>query len=207
MAEHGYARDYDEPIDRGDEVQESWRDHRGGSRERGSGGEWSNRDRALESGSRDRNQRNINFMLGDPDRRWEESESRGGYRRNWDRGNYGAENYGRMRNGLSGQHDWEPSRRNYSSHQDDHYRSWRDRQMEALDRDYADYCREREQKFHSDFDDWRRNREQRGRQTQASTRETQEAMELTQPVDLAPNPTAEATLGTNTPENSGVGRS
>ena len=51
-------------------------------------------------------------------------------------------------------------RGNFSSHQDDHYRSWRDRQMEALDRDYEDYCREREQQFHSDFDNWRSNREQ-----------------------------------------------
>jgi hypothetical protein len=30
--------------------------------------------------------------------------------------------------------------------------------MAQLDRDYADYCREREQQFHSDFDSWRRNR-------------------------------------------------
>ena len=46
----------------------------------------------------------------------------------------------------------------FGSSQDDHYRSWRDRQMSELDRDYDDYCREREQKFHSDFDSWRRNR-------------------------------------------------
>ena len=46
----------------------------------------------------------------------------------------------------------------FGSSQDDHYRSWRDRQMSELDRDYDDYCREREQQFHSDFDSWRRNR-------------------------------------------------
>jgi hypothetical protein len=28
--------------------------------------------------------------------------------------------------------------------------------MSELDRDYADYCREREQQFHSEFDQWRR---------------------------------------------------
>lgn len=44
------------------------------------------------------------------------------------------------------------------SGQDQHYRSWRDRQMQELDRDYQDYCREREQRFHQDFDSWRRNR-------------------------------------------------
>ena len=46
----------------------------------------------------------------------------------------------------------------FGSSQDDHYRSWRDRQMSELDRDYDDYCREREQQFHSDFDSWRRSR-------------------------------------------------
>ena len=205
MAEHGYARDYDEPIDRGEEVRDSWREHRRGAAERGSGGEWSKRERGWEDENRDRNQRNINFMLGDRDRDWESREGRSSYRQDWDRGNYGAENYGRARSSR-GQADWERSPRGYSSHQDDHYRSWRDRQMAALDQDYADYCREREQKFHSDFDDWRRNRE-RSDQQKASKLETEEAMELTRPVDLAPNPTAEATLGTNTPENSGVGRS
>lgn len=48
----------------------------------------------------------------------------------------------------------------FGSSQDDHYRSWRDRQMAQLDRDYDDYCREREQQFHQDFDSWRRNRPQ-----------------------------------------------
>ena len=207
MAGHGYARDYDEPSDRGEEVEESWRDHRRGNPDHGSGGEWSTRERGRERESGDRNQRDINFMLGDRDREWEEREGRGAYRQDWDRGNYGADNYGRMRSGTGEQNDRERSPRSYSSNQDDHYRSWRDRQMAALDRDYADYCLEREQKFQSDFDDWRRNREQSAQQSKASRRETEEAMELTQPIDLAPNPTAEAAIGTNTPENSGIGRS
>ena len=46
--------------------------------------------------------------------------------------------------------------RSFSAHPDDHYRSWRDRHMSELDRDYQDYCREREQQFHRDFDGWRR---------------------------------------------------
>ena len=49
----------------------------------------------------------------------------------------------------------------FGSSQDDHYRSWRDRQMSELDRDYDDYCREREQQFHSDFDSWRSSRSSR----------------------------------------------
>jgi len=40
----------------------------------------------------------------------------------------------------------------------DHYRSWRDREMAKLDKDYGDYCREREQKFNQDFDSWRTSR-------------------------------------------------
>jgi hypothetical protein len=47
----------------------------------------------------------------------------------------------------------------FGSSQDDHYRSWRDRQMNQLDQDYSDYCSERQQQFHSDFDSWRRNRQ------------------------------------------------
>lgn len=42
----------------------------------------------------------------------------------------------------------------------DYYRSWRDRQMQELDRDYDEFRREREQKFHEDFDSWRRRRQQ-----------------------------------------------
>jgi hypothetical protein len=56
----------------------------------------------------------------------------------------------------------------FGSSQDDHYRSWRDRQMSELDHDYDDYCREREQQFHSDFDSWRRNRSSRSPSAAAS---------------------------------------
>ena len=57
------------------------------------------------------------------------------------------------------QGDYREGRRGFSASPDEHYRSWRDKQMRALDRDYEDYCREREQQFHQDFDSWRRNRE------------------------------------------------
>lgn len=46
----------------------------------------------------------------------------------------------------------------FGSSEHDHYRNWRDREMAKLDRDYDDYCREREQQFNQDFDSWRRNR-------------------------------------------------
>ena len=70
-------------------------------------------------------------------------------------GDYGA---GRDQGGFGGRGDWERGRTSFSSNPDDHYRSWRDKQMSALDRDYADYCREREQQFHQDFDSWRESR-------------------------------------------------
>ena len=34
-------------------------------------------------------------------------------------------------------------RRSFSSNPDDHYLSWRDKQIQALDREYEDYCRDR----------------------------------------------------------------
>jgi hypothetical protein len=42
----------------------------------------------------------------------------------------------------------------------EHYRRWRDREMQSLDRDYDLYCRERQQGFEQDFGEWRRNRSQ-----------------------------------------------
>lgn len=47
----------------------------------------------------------------------------------------------------------------FGSSQDDHYLSWRNKQLEQLDRDYQDYCRENEQQFHQNFDSWRQSRQ------------------------------------------------
>lgn len=74
---------------------------------------------------------------------------------------------GRGQGGFGGAGDWQQSRQSFSSHPDDHYRSWREKQMQALDDDYREYCREREQQFHQEFDSWRRNRQrQPGKQGQ-----------------------------------------
>jgi len=48
-----------------------------------------------------------------------------------------------------------------SRHEDPHYRSWRDRQLSDLDRDYDDYRRERQSQFESDFGSWRERRQQK----------------------------------------------
>jgi hypothetical protein len=105
--------------------------------------------------------------------------------------------------------------RNFRSHPDDHYLSWRDKQIDALDRDYADYCREREQQFHSDFDDWRRQRA--GNPQPLRTGMTQSGIShdpsgeyqlTTESIvgSAAPDPTSEATLGTNSSEGPSTGR-
>ena len=44
---------------------------------------------------------------------------------------------------------------------DPHYRSWRDRQLSELDRDYDDYRRENQSRFESDFGSWRERRQQK----------------------------------------------
>jgi hypothetical protein len=44
---------------------------------------------------------------------------------------------------------------------DPHYRSWRDRHMSDLDRDYDDYQRENQSRFENDFTGWREKRQQK----------------------------------------------
>ena len=49
-----------------------------------------------------------------------------------------------------------------SRHEDDpHYRSWRERHLSSLDRDYDDYRRERQSQFESEFGSWRERRQQK----------------------------------------------
>lgn len=231
MAQHGYAREYDEGWDRSED-RDRWRDE---DRERG----W----RASDRGWRDEDrgsERNRNFMLGDRDRSWERSsrdDDRGFFgrmgeeARSWLRddereargrqdrsmSHYGREHGyggyqgdfsrgGREQGGFGGRGDWERSPRNFSSHQDDHYRSWRDQQMGALDRDYEDYCREREQQFHRDFDSWRSQRHGNPQPLQTGmtqsglsadpSGELQLSTEDQAPSDPGQDPTAAATLGT-----------
>jgi hypothetical protein len=103
--------------------------------------------------------------------------------------------------------DWERAPRTFSEGQDEYYLSWRDKQMEALDRDYAEYRRERERQFHQEFAAWRRQRHgnpeplQTGMpQTGVSSDPTGElqltADEAVEPAN-GPDPMATATLGTS----------
>ena len=80
--------------------------------------------------------------------------------------------------------------------------------MRSLDRDYEDYCREREQQFHRDFDQWRSQRHGnpgplRTGMTQTGlsadpTGMTQAAAEMEPAEPGEADPMATATLGTNT---------
>ena len=48
-----------------------------------------------------------------------------------------------------------------SRHEDPHYSSWRQRQLDELDRDYEDYRRENQSRFEDDFGNWRQRRQQK----------------------------------------------
>jgi hypothetical protein len=192
------------------------------------------RNRSWERGSDWDQDRGFFGRAGDQARSWFRDDERGTQQRDRGSSGYGREHgfggfqgdYSRSsrdQGGFGGRGDWERSPRNFSSHQDDHYRSWRDRQMSALDRDYEDYCREREQQFHQDFDSWRRNRQNKGLSGQSQMQSSadrqqgkqassEEVMELDNPTGASAaqqsvsSPTADATLGTNNSENTARGR-
>jgi len=141
--------------DRGQQGRSSWDRDQNRNQDRAygpsrGGGYWS------ESGNRDRSSSSNQGFGGFRD----ESDFRGQHRRDhpqsWGEANRGENEslgYSEYSGTLGGF-----GNQTFGSSQDDHYRSWRDRQMSQLDKDYGDYCREREQQFHSDFDSWRRKR-------------------------------------------------
>ena len=174
--------------DERDERDRDWRE-RGDWR----GEDWRDRDRG----------RNRGMMFGGSDR----DEWRGG-RRSW------SDEDRAGRGWFESETDLRDNRRSFSAHPDDHYRSWRDRQMSELDRDYRDYCQEREQQFHREFDDWRRQKYSnpqplRTGMTQSGmshdpSGETQALEEGTPPTPADSDPMGTATLGTSS--TSGRGR-
>jgi hypothetical protein len=158
----------------------------------------------------DRNdERKRGMMFGDErDRRWSRDRDWSDEDRRSNRGWQGStdtqdHNFG----------DEAGQRRRYSANADDHYRSWRDRHMSELDRDYQDYCREREQQFHREFDEWRN--QKHGNPQPLRTGMTQTGMSHDPSGELqlttearadqsGTDPMGEATLGTN---SSAEGRS
>jgi hypothetical protein len=161
------------------------------------------RDEGRERGSSSR-ERERGFMFGDETERFGPEHGYGGFQ-----GDYTG---GGEQSGFGGYGDYARGRTSFTSHPDAHYLSWREGYMRELDRDYEDYCRERELRFHHDFDAWRR---QRGNppplqvgMTQTSTPgDTDGTLELSneaaRPAVGGPDPMATATMGTT---SSGRGR-
>ena len=57
---------------------------------------------------------------------------------------------------------------------DEHYSEWRQQQIDALDRDYDEYRRENRERFHTEFANWRGQREQQ----RSSLRQAREHMDV-----------------------------
>jgi hypothetical protein len=181
----GFDPDYD--GDRNDRRERGWRggddrrwrdDDRGGrfmfeDRERSGG--WNGEARGQRGRGDDDDRGGGRWGRGDSNE-WfggrERGQQRGGgsqrgmshYGREHGFGGFQGDYSGRgQQGGFGGRGDWqggrEGQRQSFSSHPDHHYLSWRDKQLEALDRDYEDYCREREQQFHQDFGSWRQQRQ------------------------------------------------
>ena len=230
MAQHGYLREYDEGWDRGDDRdRDRWRASDDDRRERDRGFMFGERDRDREPrGDRDRGffdrmgDRARDMFSADDrqyrgsreDDRWSDRGRSNHYGREHGFGGFQGDfgRSGTQQGGFGGRGDSERAPRNFSAHPDDHYRSWRDKQVQALDRDYEDYCREREQQFHEDFDSWRSKRQQQGLGGEQQSGSSPEVMELNNPSEQSgetlspPSPMADATLGTNNSENIETGR-
>jgi hypothetical protein len=59
-----------------------------------------------------------------------------------------------------------------TSHFDENYRRWREQQIARLDQEYEEYCRERQQRFETDFHSWREARQSRPGEAQGSAGDT-----------------------------------
>jgi hypothetical protein len=105
-----------------------------------------------------------NIPVARPARRAERGQSYG-------QSGSGQPSYGQSSHGQSG-HAWGQagqageSRGGQSgaAHHDENYRRWRDQQISALDRDYEEYCRQRQQQFEQDFSSFRQTRQNRHHQ-------------------------------------------
>jgi hypothetical protein len=170
----GQGRDYERGYARGEDLSYN--------RDRGYGPGQSRRpvDYGRGPQGQDFDERGFLDRAGDEVRSWfgdEEAERRRRHDERHGHHDHGRD-YGRETSGRSfGRDDgapssagygWEfrdradPGQRNDRSRDHDHdphYRSWRDRQMEALDRDYEDYRRENQSRFESEFTGWRGKRQ------------------------------------------------
>jgi hypothetical protein len=86
----------------------------------------------------------------------------GGFGREYERSDRGyrpmAGDYGRSDSPWARDDYRRTSFAGSSRDNDRHYHEWRQRQLDELDRDYDQYCRERQNRFESDFGTWREGR-------------------------------------------------
>ena len=170
--DHDYDRSYNRDYDRG--YGRDWdRDRSGGSDER----DWGDKFRTSDRGGfseRDYNRGWRGELSQRRDRDWEHGRSDRDYRPMT--GDYGRA-AGAMAAGARGSGDYDRSQTPYGRDEyrrtsfagsrensrdrdfDPHYRSWRDRHMGELDRDYDDYRRENQSRFENDFASWRERRQ------------------------------------------------
>src|SRR4051794_3175663 len=141
-------RSWDRDRSSGPSRNSDWNDNRGAFARGGSSADDYNRGWRRElSGGGDREEnryrersRDYRPLAGDYGR----SDSQ------WDRDPY-------RNTSRAGTSDWSDR----SRHEDPHYRSWRDRHLSDLDRDYDEYRRERQSQFESDFGSWRERRQEK----------------------------------------------
>jgi hypothetical protein len=146
-------RNWERDPERGSGRERDWNDNRGTFARGGSSESDYNRGwRELSaSGERDYNRSEGQDRFGDRGRDFRPLT--GDYGRSespWGRDEYRSTS-------RAGTSDWSDR----SRHEDPHYRSWRDRHLSELDRDYDDFRREHQSKFESDFGSWRERRQQK----------------------------------------------
>jgi hypothetical protein len=158
----GFGRDRDRERGRRDWYETRGPNERGGFSESDYNPRWrrefSSRERDLD---RDRGYRPMTGDYGRGDYESEQFFAASGYGRGerglgrYDRSQtpYGRDEY--RRTSFAG------SRLGEDRDFDPHYRSWRDRHLSDLDRDYDDYRRENQSRFESDFTSWRERRQQK----------------------------------------------
>ena len=151
----------------------------------------SNRDQDYGRGGRfgrDDDDQRYRPMTGDYGRGGEQSYRSGMGSQDFARSQYGRQDFsqdqdndrsfggGRTYN-YGGWGDRESQRQSFrGGGHDDHYSSWRQRQIQDLDRDYDEYRREHQSRFESEFSGWRQQRQTK-RQMLQSIREHMEVVD------------------------------
>src|SRR5579884_3381890 len=173
---YDHGRDRNRDRERQSGRDDNWNDNRGlfargGSSERDYDRGW-----RQEYAGRDYNRERADREL---DRGWTDryEPMTGDYGRSGRRSERADDDYGRSQSkwaedeyrgtSRAGSANWsdrsrdERADRSRDDRFDPHYRSWRDRHLSELDRDYDDYRAENQSRFESDFGSWRERRQQK----------------------------------------------